>query len=83
MQMVNLRPLRDAKGWSRENLARRAGVSAKTIEAHEMGLTKDVFKSVSRALADALGVPEESLFFDNNYASTDNPSHQPRPEVQP
>jgi transcriptional regulator with XRE-family HTH domain len=72
MQMVNLRPLRDAKGWSREKLARRAGISAKTIEAHEMGIAKDVFKSVSQSLATALEVPEESLFFDNNYAPIDN-----------
>jgi transcriptional regulator with XRE-family HTH domain len=72
MRMTNLRNLRDALGWSREELARRAGVSAKTIEAHEIGSPEDVYKSISTKLAIALGCDESNLFFLEEYALTHN-----------
>jgi transcriptional regulator with XRE-family HTH domain len=64
--MTNLRNLRDAQNWSREELGRRAGVSAKTIEAHEIGSPEDVYKSISCRLAAALRCDESALFLSSN-----------------
>lgn len=57
-----LREHREAKGLSREALARAAGVSAKTIEAHEYGRTADVSVSIAFRIAAALGVSLDDLF---------------------
>lgn len=79
--MTNLRNLRDAKGWSREELGRLAGVSAKTIEAHEIGSPEDVYKSISSKLAQALGCDENALFLSNNMRRLINPAPL-EPEAQ-
>ncbi len=60
--MDRLREHREAKSLSREALAREAGVSAKTIEAHEYGRTADVSVSVAYRLAVALELALEDLF---------------------
>lgn len=60
--MDRLRELREAKGLSREGLARVAGVSAKTIEAHEYGRTSDVSVSIAYRIAAALELPLDDLF---------------------
>ena len=62
MRMDRLREHREAKGLSREALARAAGVSAKTIEAHEYGRTTDVSVSVAFRLSVALSVSLDDLF---------------------
>jgi transcriptional regulator with XRE-family HTH domain len=73
MRMTNLRNLRDAKNWSREELGRLAGVSAKTIEAHEIGSPEDVYKSISSKLAAALGCDENALFLNTSNGLRINP----------
>lgn len=62
MQMKRLREHREARGLSREALAREAGVSAALIEAHEYGRNKDTHISVAFPLARALGVGVTDLF---------------------
>lgn len=60
--MDRLREHREAKGLSREMLARSAGVSTKTVEAHEYGRTSDVNVSIAFRLASALGIALDDLF---------------------
>ena len=60
--MDRLREHREAATLSREALARLAGVSAKTIEAHEYGRTSDVSVSIAFRLAAALGLTLDDLF---------------------
>lgn len=60
--MDRLREHREAKKLSREALARAAGVSAKTIEAHEYGRTSDVSVSIAFRIAAALEVSLDDLF---------------------
>lgn len=60
--MDRLREHREAKSLSREALARTAGVSAKTIEAHEYGRTSDVSVSIAFRIAAALGLTLDDLF---------------------
>lgn len=55
-----LRELREAAGWSRTELARRAGVNARTIEAYETGNAEATVPRFTR-LADALGVTLDEL----------------------
>ncbi|WP_371827123.1 helix-turn-helix transcriptional regulator [Deinococcus sp. QL22] len=62
MQMKRLREHREARGLSREALAREAGVSAALIQAHEQGRNHDTHVSVASPLACALGIPMEELF---------------------
>jgi transcriptional regulator with XRE-family HTH domain len=66
--MKNLRKRRDAKGWSRYTLARKANVNPETIEAIETRGTKtSVVNAV--ALAQALGTTVEDLMGDPEKAS--------------
>lgn len=62
MQMKRLREHREAKGLSREALAREAGVSAALIQAHEQGRNHDTHVSVAAPLALALGIRMDELF---------------------
>jgi len=60
--MKRLRELRERQGLSREALARKAGVSAALIQAHEQGRKTDTYFSAAFHLAGALGVRIEELF---------------------
>lgn len=62
MRMKRLREHREAKGLSREALARLAGVSAAVIEAHERGVKDDTYVSSASRLAEAMGLKMEDLF---------------------
>lgn len=62
MQMKRLREHREARGFSREALAREAGVSAALIQAHEQGRNRDTHVSVAAPLARVLGISMEELF---------------------
>ena len=53
---MRVRELREAKGWTQETLAERAGVRRATVNAIEMGRTKGVDFATLEALAKALGV---------------------------
>lgn len=52
--------LRDAKGWTQDDLARETGLTAKTISRFENGRNEGRRDTVRR-IADALGVDEHEL----------------------
>lgn len=58
-----VRELREAKGWSQEELARRVGLNPKTIYNYEAGArgVKEPPLSTVKALANALNVTLEEL----------------------
>lgn len=58
-----LRTLREAKGWSRDLLARKSGTAPLTILRAEVHGTDPVLSTVV-AWADALGVPPADLVGD-------------------
>ena len=53
---LRLRELRDAKGWSQSELARRSGVAQYTISRLEAGDQESVNLAQLEKLANALGV---------------------------
>lgn len=55
-----VRSLREGKGWSRQTLARKAGVSEATVARIEL-YGQDVKLSTWEAMADALGTPLTEL----------------------
>ncbi|PZR85534.1 MAG: hypothetical protein DI537_30660 [Stutzerimonas stutzeri] len=57
----NLRRLRDERGLSIDDLARRTGLAAKRLAAVEMATAQARLDDVAR-LAEALGVPMAALF---------------------
>ena len=59
---LRLRELREAKGWSQRDLARRAGVRAATVNSLELRAPQKVDLLVLERLADALGVDAALLF---------------------
>src|SRR5688500_7339688 len=54
-----LRNLREAAGLTQEELAQRAGLTAKAVSALERGERKRPYPHTVRSLADALGLAEE------------------------
>jgi predicted ATPase/DNA-binding XRE family transcriptional regulator len=54
-----LRRLRETAGLTQEELASRAGLTAKAVSALERGERKRPYPHTVRSLADALGLPEE------------------------
>jgi predicted ATPase/DNA-binding XRE family transcriptional regulator len=56
---VRLRRLREAAGLTQEELASRAGLTAKAISALERGERKRPYPHTVRSIADALELPEE------------------------
>lgn len=63
MRMSQVRELREARGFSRDELAAKSGVSSLTIRAHELGTVNGTETRTAEAVADALGVPVHALFF--------------------
>jgi transcriptional regulator with XRE-family HTH domain len=55
-----LRQLREAAGFTQEELAERAGLSVKAISALERGRRQRPYPHTVRALADALGLAEDA-----------------------
>jgi len=53
--MSRIRAARQARGWTQNELARKSGVSARTIHAVENG--KSCRQATKRLLLNALGVP--------------------------
>lgn len=59
---TRVRDLRTALGVSQIELARRAGLSRRTIQSLEYGSGPDPRLGTLKKVADALGVPVEALF---------------------
>ena len=58
---ANVRTLREERGWSQEELARRSGFSAFTISKIERGATKEPGAYTLDKIASALGVTSSRL----------------------
>jgi transcriptional regulator with XRE-family HTH domain len=58
---LRLREMRSSRGWTRRELAERAGVSKEAIYTHERG-NKRPRRDTMRLLAAALGVAPGDLF---------------------
>lgn len=58
-----VKKLREAKGWSQEQLAEKAGISRVAISLIETGKTREVLTGTVKALARALEVSVDELFF--------------------
>ena len=56
---AHLRRLREASGFTQEELAARSGLSTDAVSALERGLRKRPYPHTVRSLADALGISEE------------------------
>lgn len=75
MRMTNLRSLREQMGWSQEELAQRAGISFKTIQAHEYGIAKDVHMSIVTKVSSAFKCATDVLFLsEDNGLRINSPS---------
>lgn len=75
--MTELRRLRKARNFSREELAVRSGVAWTTIRAHERGEVNGVETKTAEKLAEALEVDVRELFF---APITDKSDHPDIPE---
>lgn len=58
-----VKELREAKGWTQEQLAEKSGLSRVTISMIETGKPKEILSGTIKALAKALEVPVDVLFF--------------------
>ena len=72
--MSRIRAARQARGWTQNELARKSGVSARTIHAVENG--KSCRQATKRLLLNALGVPWDLR---HEYFTTDMRSVHPTP----
>jgi DNA-binding XRE family transcriptional regulator len=66
MRMSEIKRLREERGLSRDELAAKSGISSLTIRAHELGNVNGTETKTSEAIALALGVPVQALFFPVN-----------------
>ncbi len=64
--LPGLRPARLRAGMTQEQLAAAANVSYATVFKHEQGRTHGVNGKTLKALSQALGVTEVTLFLPNN-----------------
>jgi transcriptional regulator with XRE-family HTH domain len=62
VRMLNLRPLRIRRGWTQEELGRRAGVGVATIRRLERGTARMPRPGTVTKLAAALGVAPLALW---------------------
>lgn len=58
-----IKELREKRGWTQEQLAEKAGLSRVAISLIETGKTKEVMSGTIKALALALEVPVDDIFF--------------------
>lgn len=58
----NLKRIRDARGWTQQELAEKAGVHVDVIRKHEQSAVKDTLLSIAHPIAQALDVSIEALF---------------------
>ncbi len=60
-----IRTIRLSRGWSQEELAKRSGISRRTIQNYESGTILPKKRSAYTVLAETLGV-EETVLLDEN-----------------
>ena len=61
-----IKEIREAKGITQEELARSSGISRVTISGLENGTERATTTKTLTALANALGVPVEQIFFNES-----------------
>ena len=61
-KLVNLKAVRDSRGWSQQRLADESKVNVDVIRKHEQGVYDDIYLSSARLLAEALKVSIEELY---------------------
>ena len=59
---IKIKDVRDQKGMSQTELARKSGISRVTIWALETGKQQDTTTSTLTSIADALGVSIDEIF---------------------
>lgn len=64
-----LREVREAKGMSQEELEKASGISRQTISSIENAKSTSVMSGTLVALARALGVTVDEIFFDDSVNS--------------
>lgn len=62
MKVVPLKTARTLKGWTQQELARRSGVSQRTVTDIERGIIKNPTWDTTNRLAQALGVEPQQIF---------------------
>jgi transcriptional regulator with XRE-family HTH domain len=77
MKIPRLRELRELEGWTQKDLARKSGVSARSIYGYEAGA--GVRPNTARKLAAALGVPVRDLVGDGKTLKQGTPPPEPAP----
>lgn len=65
-----IRDIRILRGMTQEQLAQKSGVSRVSISMIETGKIANVSSKTLRALADALGVSLDDIFFSESVKST-------------
>ncbi|MVN86866.1 helix-turn-helix domain-containing protein [Deinococcus sp. HMF7620] len=66
MRMSEIRKLRTQRNMTRDQLAVKSGISSLTIRAHELGTVNGTETKTAEAIATALDVPVQALFFPVN-----------------
>lgn len=61
--MSEIRRLREERNLSRDELAAKSGISSLTIRSHELGTVNGTETKTAQAIAQALGVDVQALFF--------------------
>jgi len=61
-KLVNLKVIRDRRGWSQQRLADESKVNVDVIRKHEQGVYDDIYLSSARRLSEALEVYIEELY---------------------
>ena len=61
-----IKEIREAKGTTQEELSRSSGISRVTISGLENGTERATTTKTLKALANALGVPVEQIFFNES-----------------
>lgn len=61
--MSEIRRLREERNLSRDELAAKSGISSLTIRSHELGTVNGTETKTAQAIAEALAVEVQALFF--------------------
>lgn len=83
-KLVNLKSIRERRGWSQQRLADEAKVNVDVIRKQEQGVHDDIYLSSACSLATALEVPIEGLFLPAfSHRTLNSRDLTPTPSVRP